>query len=95
MTALTIFTILSSLGMSLIITKSYIFEPIRLKFIGKEFIFTLLNCPQCMSFWTGLLCSATICIFTEISLPVLYCMGIALTSSLAGELIEKLFYENN
>lgn len=94
MVSLTIFTILASLGMSFIVTKSFLFEPVRLLFIGREFIFTLLNCPQCMSFWTGLLCSTILCIFTAIELPVLYCIGVALTSSLIGELIEKIFYEN-
>lgn len=94
MVELTIFTILASLGMSFIVTKSFLFEPVRLLFIGKEFIFTLLNCPQCFSFWSGLLCSAIVCIFTVIELPVLYCIGVALVSSLMGEIIEKLFYEN-
>lgn len=93
MVELTIFTILASLGLSLIVTKSFLFEPIRLLFLEKEFIFTLLNCPQCFSFWSGLLCSAIVCVFIEINLPVLFCMGVALTSSFFGELIEKFIYE--
>lgn len=84
-----IFIVLSALGASLIITKSFLFEKIRFAFISKEYLFTLVNCPQCMSFWTGL-------VFAFIMLPISsidVMIGSALISSFAGEIIEKTIYE--
>ena len=89
-------SILAAVGMALIITKSYIFEQLRFKLIDDEALFILVNCPQCMSFWCGLLCSAatSIIVCASIYTVILYCIGMALISSFIGEMIEKKVYEN-
>ena len=89
-------SILAAVGLALIITKSYIFEQLRFRLIDNEALFVLVNCPQCMSFWCGLLCSAatSIIVCTNIYTITLYCLGIALISSFVGEMVEKKVYEN-
>lgn len=47
--------ILGIVGLVLIVTASYIFEPIRLKLSHKYPILgTLISCSQCLGFWVGL-----------------------------------------
>ena len=89
-------SILAAVGLSLIITKSFLFERLRFRLINYEALFVLVNCPQCMSFWFGLLCSAatSIIVCTNIYTITLYCLGIALISSFVGEMVEKKVYEN-
>ena len=89
-------SILAAVGLALIITKSFIFEQIRFKLINHEALFVLVNCPQCMSFWCGFLCSAatSVIVCTNIYTITLYCLGIALISSFLGEIVEKIVYEN-
>lgn len=90
-------SILAAVGLALIITKSFIFEQLRFKLIDNEALFILVNCPQCMSFWCGLLCSAATSIIVCVSIYtiIIYCLGIALISSFVGELIEKNVYEKD
>ena len=54
----TIILSLSSVGMALIITRSFLFEHIRdlMAEVG-EYAGTLFSCPQCMGFWCGVLLS--------------------------------------
>ena len=94
--AIAIGSILAAVGMALIITKSYIFEKLRFKLIDNEALFIFVNCPQCMSFWCGLLCSAatSVIVCANVYTITLYCLGIALISSFVGEMIEKKVYEN-
>ena len=90
-------SIIAAIGLALIITKSFIFEQIRFKLIDNEALFVLVNCPQCMSFWCGLLCSmaTSILVCASIYTVILYCLGMALISSFIGEMIEKKLYEND
>ena len=94
--AIGIASILAAVGFALIVTKSFICEQLRFKLIDDEALFVLVNCPQCMSFWCGLLCSAatSVIVCTNIYTVILYCLGIALISSFMGEMIEKKVYEN-
>ena len=94
--AISIASILAAVGLSLIITKSFLFERLRFRLIYNEALFVLVNCPQCMSFWFGLLCSAatSIIVCTNIYTIIIYCLGMALISSFLGEIIEKKVYEN-
>ena len=89
-------SILAAVGIALIITKSFLFERLRFKLINNEQLFVLVNCPQCMSFWCGLLCSAatSVIVCASIYTITLYCLGMALISSFVGEIIEKKVYEN-
>lgn len=89
-------SILSAVGLALIITKSFICERLRFRLIDNEALFVLFNCPQCMSFWCGLLCSAatSIIVCTNIYAVILYCLGMALISSFVGEMVEKKVYED-
>lgn len=89
-------SILAAVGSALIITKSFIFERLRFRLIDDEALFILVNCPQCMSFWCGLLCSAatSVIVCASIYTITLYCLGIALISSFVGEMVEKKVYEN-
>ena len=95
--AITIASILSAVGLALIVTKSFIFEKLRFKLIDNEALFVLVNCPQCMSFWCGLLSSAatSIIVCTNAYTIVIYCLGMALISSFVGEMVEKNMYEKN
>lgn len=88
-------SIIAAVGLALIVTKSFLFERLRFKLIDDEALFVLVNCPQCMSFWCGLLCSAatSIIVCTNAYTIVLYCLGLALISSFVGEMIEKNVYE--
>lgn len=90
-------SILAAVGSALIITKSFIFERLRFKLINNEALFVLFNCPQCMSFWCGLLCSAatSVIVCASIYTITLYCLGIALISSFFGEIVEKIMYEKD
>ena len=90
-------SILAAIGLALIITKSFLFEQLRFKLIDNKALFILVNCPQCMSFWGGLLCSAatSIIVCASIYTVILYCLGMALISSFIGEMIEKKVYEND
>ena len=94
--AIAIASILAAVGMALILTKSFICEKIRYKLINYEALFVLVNCPQCMSFWCGLLCSAatSVIVCSSIYTITLYCLGMALISSFFGEMVEKKVYEN-
>ena len=89
-------SILAAVGMALIITKSFIFEKLRFGLINDEELFILVNCPQCMSFWCGLVCSAatSVIVCASIYTVILYCLGMALISSFIGEIIEKKIYED-
>ena len=89
-------SILAAVGLALIITKSFIFEKLRFKLIDNEALFVLVNCPQCMSFWCGLLSSAatSIVVCASIYTIIIYCLGMALISSFIGEIVEKKVYEN-
>ena len=89
-------SILAAVGLALIVTKSFIFEQIRFKLINDEALFYLVNCPQCMSFWCGLLCAVatSVIVCASIYTITIYCLGIALISSFIGEMVEKKVYEN-
>ena len=89
-------SIIAGVGLALIVTKSFICEKLRFKLIDNETLFVLVNCPQCMSFWCGLLCSAatSIIVCTNAYTIALYCLGMALISSFVGEMVEKKVYEN-
>jgi hypothetical protein len=89
-------SILAAVGLALIVTKSFLCERLRFRLIDNEALFVLVNCPQCMSFWCGLLCSAatSVIVCTNIYTITLYCLGMALISSFVGEIIEKTVYEN-
>ena len=90
-------SILAAVGLALIITKSFLFERLRFKMIDNEALFVLVNCPQCMSFWCGLLCSAatSIIVCASIYTIIIYCLGMALISSFVGEMVEKNVYEKD
>lgn len=90
-------SILAGVGLALIVTKSFICERFRYRLIYNEALFVLVNCPQCMSFWCGLLCSAStsVIVCASIYTITLYCLGIALISSFVGEIIEKTVYEKD
>lgn len=90
-------SILASVGMALIITKSFICERLRFRLIDNEALFVLVNCPQCMSFWCGLLCSAatSVIVCASIYTVIIYCLGMALISSFVGEMIEKNVYDKD
>lgn len=90
-------SILAAVGFGLIITKSFLFERLRFRLIDNEALFVLINCPQCMSFWCGLLCSmaTSILVCESIYTITIYCIGMALISSFVGELIEKNLYEKD
>lgn len=94
--AIAIASILAAVGLAFIITKSFICERLRFRLIDNEALFVLINCPQCMSFWCGLLCSAatSVIVCASIYTVILYCLGMALISSFVGEIIEKKIYEN-
>jgi len=49
-----LFFVLSSCGITFLITHSSIFEPVR-EFIGRrsDFFGELVNCPMCSGFWVG------------------------------------------
>ena len=89
-------SILAAVGSALIITKSFIFERLRFRLIDDEALFYLVNCPQCMSFWCGLLCAVatSVIVCASIYTITIYCLGIALISSFLGEMVEKKVYEN-
>ena len=90
-------SIIAAVGGALIVTKSFLFEQLRFKLIDNEALFVLVNCPQCMSFWYGLLSSVatSIIVCTNAYNIVLYCLGIALISSFVGEMVEKNVYEKD
>ena len=90
-------SILAAVGLALIVTKSFLFERLRFKLIDDEALFVLVNCPQCMSFWCGLLCSmaTSIIVCTSIYTIIIYCLGMALISSFVGEMVEKNIYEKD
>ena len=90
-------SIIAAVGLALIVTKSFLFERLRFKLIDNEALFILVNCPQCMSFWCGLLSSAATSIIVCVSIYTitLYCLGMALISSFIGEMIEKKVYEKD
>lgn len=50
-----ILTILASLGSTIIITRSWLFESVRNYPNHSQFTGILFHCPQCMGFWNGLL----------------------------------------
>lgn len=52
----TILISIAASGLAMIITRSWIFERVRM-FWKSEFMSTLFSCPQCMGFWTGLIMS--------------------------------------
>lgn len=79
-----ILILLASLGMNLIITKSWIFLKVRDFFDTWEFTNILFNCPQCMGFWCGL----TMSIIFLLSLR--YVILISLISSLLGAIYESI-----
>ena len=90
-------SIIAAVGLALIVTKSFLFERLRFRLIDNEALFILVNCPQCMSFWCGLLCSmaTSIIVCASIYTVILYCLGMALISSFIGEMIEKNVYEKD
>ena len=48
--------VLSTLGLTFIITQSYIFNNIRIFILKKnKFLGKLFKCPACMGFWVGML----------------------------------------
>lgn len=73
----------SVVGATFIVTRSYIFESFRNKFINNEFFYTLFSCPQCLSFWCGILFSLFMWPLMNVSTYVfiLYTLGVAFTSS--------------
>lgn len=79
--------ILAVLGMTYIITKSWLFEGIREnRLVTKhEWSYVLLRCPQCMSFW----CAIVLCCILQTS--VSECIEMALSSSGLAYLIERIF----
>ena len=52
----TIVLSIAAAGMALIITRSYLFEGLRMVW-KKEWLATLFSCPQCMGFWSGIVLS--------------------------------------
>jgi hypothetical protein len=58
--------LLATIGLTMIITQSYIFKPIRENiqkispFLGK-----LLHCPMCFGFWSGILIKTSLLIFYQ------------------------------
>lgn len=71
-------TILASLGSTIIITRSWLFEYIRNYFNRWQYTGILFNCPTCMGFWNGLFFS----ILFGMNWQVVIC--IAFITSLAG-----------
>jgi len=51
----TILLILAALGLDLIVTRSELLSFLRELFPNSEKLTTLLSCPQCFGFWSGLL----------------------------------------
>jgi hypothetical protein len=49
-----VINILSSIGLTYIITQSFLFEKIR-NYPRNEFLKSLLNCPLCFGFWAYLI----------------------------------------
>jgi len=80
----TIILTLASTGFSLIVTRSYLLERVRLLF-KNEFLATLFSCPQCFGFWSGI-------IFSFFSFSWFNLLTIPFISSLFGYLIS--LYEN-
>ena len=39
----------------MIVTKSYLFKPVRRKFKRLRLLYKLITCPQCFGVWAGLL----------------------------------------
>lgn len=54
----TIILALGAAGMALIITRSKLFEAVRMIW-RTEMMATLFSCPQCMGFWCGVALSLT------------------------------------
>ena len=73
----TIIYILASIGLTFIITRSYIFQNIREKIaINSEILGTLFSCPQCMGFWSGLLITIPTLSLTTMILTALSTSGV-------------------
>lgn len=69
--------ILAGIGLSFIITRSFIFQNIREKIsVNSEIFGTLFSCPQCMGFWSGLLITIPTLSLTTIILTALSTSGL-------------------
>ena len=62
-----IFKIFSGVALTLIITQSYLFKPLRDKIKNKH-LNKLINCPMCLGFWVGLLVFFNPFLYLEIGL---------------------------
>lgn len=81
-----LFAILAAVGLTIIITKSFLFEKVR-ELPKNEFAYTLIHCPQCMGFWCGLL-------FAVILTPTFeMIVTMPFVTSLICEILEKGIYE--
>lgn len=96
MFATIILTIFASIGATLIVTKSWIFERIR-ENRKTEFASILFHCPQCMGFWCGFVfaCLTAPLFVMTLYETILFVLGIACTNSGICEIIEQKFYEQN
>ena len=52
---MSVLDVISCVGLTMIITQSYIFKPIREYFKEAKHLYKLLNCTMCMGFWVGVL----------------------------------------
>lgn len=71
-----IFHLLGATGLTFIITRSYIMEPIRDYAIRWPKFHHLLNCPQCSGFWCGLLVFSLTCNIWQIIIGGLATSGL-------------------
>ena len=53
MTNIIIILLLSSVGLTFIVTRSSLFDAFRASFMFSEKLSTLFSCPQCFGFWAN------------------------------------------
>lgn len=63
-----IFHLLGAIGLTFIITRSYIFDSFRERMTRWPNIGHLVNCPQCSGFWCGMLVFCLTCNIWQIIL---------------------------
>jgi hypothetical protein len=91
-----IFTI-GSVGITIIITLSYITEPFRLLFAKNEALYHFVRCYQCIGFWVGLITGivfVSTCgypIYYTSLIAIYYAGMISVLSYLVGSIIKRLW----
>ena len=79
-----VMTLIAATGLTMIVVRSKIFEPLRLYLKnGNPTISYAINCSQCIGFWAGLLFGATT--YTGIYFSIAMAFSVSLTAMLADK----------